>query len=72
MKLIPNFAVLLHEIKLPTPEECFLLEADDDKYIKRWIENGKITSDLDILFEWITVEYKIKKKSYCVSTQKYF
>ena len=62
MKLIPNFAELLHENKLPSPEKCFLLEVGDKKYIKRWIENGEISCELDILFEWMNKEYKLKKK----------
>tara|TARA_Y100001968_G_scaffold311954_1_gene334598 strand:- start:980 stop:1090 length:111 start_codon:yes stop_codon:yes gene_type:complete len=34
MRLIPNFAELLHEIKLISPEKCFLIEAEEEKYIK--------------------------------------
>ena len=63
MKLIPNFAELLHEIKLPSPEKCFLIEDGDEKYIGRWIENGQISCLLEILFEWINIEYKLKKKN---------
>tara|TARA_Y100001968_G_scaffold303557_1_gene317815 strand:- start:1391 stop:1498 length:108 start_codon:yes stop_codon:yes gene_type:complete len=33
VRLIPNFAKLLHEIKLPSPEECFIIEDGDEKYI---------------------------------------
>tara|TARA_B100001029_G_C14969259_1_gene399208 strand:- start:425 stop:823 length:399 start_codon:yes stop_codon:yes gene_type:complete len=62
VRLIPNFAELLHEIKLPSPEKCFLLEAGDEKYIKKWICNGEINCELDKLFNWITIEYKLKKK----------
>ena len=61
MKLIHNFAELLHEIKLPAPEKCFVLEVDDEKYIGKWIMNGEISCDLEELFEWITKEYKLKK-----------
>ena len=61
MKLIPNFAELLHEIKLPTPEKCFLIENGDEKYINKWIKNGELTCELEILFEWINIEYKLKK-----------
>ena len=61
MKLIPNFAELLHEIKLPSPEKCFLIEDGDEKYIDKWIKNGEITCDLEKLFEWISSEYKLKK-----------
>ena len=61
MKLIPKFAELLHEIKLPSPEKCFILEFGDEKYIKRWISNGEITCELEILFEWLANEYKLKK-----------
>ncbi len=63
MKLIPNFAELLHEVKLPTPEKCFLIEAGDDKYIKEWIDNGEISCELEKLFDWINIEYKLKKKN---------
>ena len=63
MKLIPNFAELLHEIKLPSPEKCFLIEDGDEKYIKKWLENGIITCELEQLFEWISFEYKLKKKN---------
>ena len=63
MKLIPNFAELLHEIKLPSPEKCFLIEAGDEKYIEKWIRDGKITCDLETLFEWINVKYKLKKNN---------
>ena len=61
MKLIPNFAELLHEIKLPSPEKCFLIEDGDEKYIEKWISNGEITCELEKLFEWIDIEYKTKK-----------
>ena len=63
MKLIPNFAELLHEIKLPSPEKCFLIEAGDEKYIGKWIRDGEIACDLETLFEWINVEYKLKKNN---------
>ena len=62
MRLIPNFAELLLEIKLPAPEKCFIIEQDDEKYIARWIKNGEIACELDELFSWIEVEYKLKKK----------
>ena len=61
MKLIPNFAELLHEIKLPSPEKCFIIEDGDEKYIRKWIKDGEITCELEELFEWITYEYKLKK-----------
>ena len=60
MKLIPNFAELLHEIKLPSPEKCFLIEDGDEKYIEKWIKDGEITCELDMLFAWINAEYKLK------------
>ena len=63
MKLIPNFSELLHDIKLPSAEKCFFLEAGDEKYIKKWIKNGEITCELEQLFEWINIEYKLKKKN---------
>ena len=63
MKLIPNFAELLHEIKLPSPEKCFLIEDGDEKYIEKWIKNGEITCELEKLFEWINYEYKLKKNN---------
>ena len=63
MKLIPNFSELLHEIKLPSPEKCFFIEDGDEKYIKEWIKDGELTCELEKLFEWINVEYKLKKKN---------
>ncbi len=63
MKLIQNFAELLHEIKLPSAENCFEIEIGDNKFIGKWIKDGKITCDLEILFEWINDEYKLKKKN---------
>ena len=63
MKLIPNFAELLHEIKLPSPEKCFLIEAGDEKYIEEWIKDGEITCELEKLFDWINLEYKLKKRN---------
>ena len=61
MKLIPNFAELLHEVKLPAAEKCFFLEEGDEKYIEKWIKNGEITCELEKLFNWINIEYKLKK-----------
>ena len=61
MKLIPNFAELLHEIKLPAAEKCFLIEDGDERYIEKWIKNGEITCELEKLFDWINLEYKLKK-----------
>ena len=61
MKLIQNFAELLHEVKLPAAEKCFLIEEGDEKYIDKWIKNGELTCELEILFNWINLEYKIKK-----------
>ena len=63
MKLLPNFAELLHEIKLPSPEKCFLIEDGDEEYIGKWIKNGELTCELEKLFEWITSEYKLKKNN---------
>ena len=63
MKLIPNFAELLHEIKLPSAEKCFFIEDEYKKYIARWLKDGEITCDLEHLFEWINIEYKLKKKN---------
>ena len=63
MKLIPNFAELLHEIKLPSPEKCFLIEDGDEKYIEKWLHNGEITCELEKLFEWMNSEYKLKKNN---------
>ena len=62
MRLISNFAELLHEIKLPSPEKCFVIEDGDEKFIKLWIKNGEISCDLEELFEWINIKYKLKKK----------
>ena len=63
MKLIPNFAELLHEIKLPSPEKCFVVEDGDERYIGEWIKNGEITCELEQLFEWIIMKYKLKKNN---------
>tara|TARA_Y100001968_G_scaffold272747_1_gene265096 strand:- start:132 stop:530 length:399 start_codon:yes stop_codon:yes gene_type:complete len=63
VKLIPDFAKLLHEIKLPPPEKCFLIENGDEKYINQWIKDGEITCELDELFDWLNKEYKLKKKN---------
>ena len=63
MKLIPNFAELLHEIKLPSAEKCFFIEDGDKKYIARWLKDGELTCELELLFEWIDIEYKLKKKN---------
>ncbi len=63
MKLIANFAELLHEIKLPAAEKCFLIEDGDEKYIGKWINNGEIICELEKLFDWMNVEYKLKKKN---------
>ncbi len=62
MKLIPNFSELLHEIKLPSPEKCFVIEDGDEKYMDKWIKDGEITCDLEKLFEWMNFKYKLKKK----------
>ena len=50
MKLILNFAELIHEIKLPSPEKCLLIDNGDKKYIEEWIRNGEITCELEQLF----------------------
>ena len=63
MKLITNFAELLHEIKLPSAEKCFFIEDGDEKYIKQWIKDGEITCELEKLFEWLNIEYKLKGKT---------
>ena len=70
VRLIPNFAELLHEIKLPSPEKCFLIEEGDEKYIERWINNGELTCELEKLFEWINSEYKLKNKNLNCSENK--
>ena len=70
MRLIPNFAELLHEIKLPSPEKCFVIESDDEKYIKTWLQNGNLTCDLETLFEWLNVQYKLKKKNLTYEEKK--
>ncbi len=61
MKLIPNFAELLHEIKLPVAEKCFFIENGDETYIKKWVRDGELICELETLFEWINDEYKLKK-----------
>ena len=63
MRLIPNFAELLHEVNLPSPEKCFLIEVGDEKYIGEWIKNGEISCELEKLFDWINKQYKLKKKN---------
>ena len=63
MKLIPNFAKLLHEIKLPSAEKCFFIEEGDEKFIKKWIKDGEIVCELEELFEWINFEYKLRKQN---------
>ncbi len=63
MKLIPNFAELLHEIKLPSPERCFVLEDGDELYIEKWIKNGEINCELEELFKWINARYKLNKNN---------
>ena len=50
MKLITNFAELLHDIKLPSAEKCFFIENGDEKYIEQWIKDGEITCELEKLF----------------------
>ena len=62
MKLIPNFAELLHAEKLPSPEKCFLIEHGDEVYINEWIQNGELSCELENLFEWLNEKYKLKKK----------
>ena len=61
MKLIPNFAELLHEVKLPAAEKCFFIEEGDEQFIEKWIKNGEITCELENLFNWINLEYKLKR-----------
>ena len=61
MKLIPNFSELLHKIKLPKAEKCFILENGDEKYIKKWVKDGELTCELEKLFNWINLEYKLKR-----------
>ena len=61
MKLIPNFAELLHEVKLPAAEKCFSIEEGDEMYIEKWIKDGEITCELEKLFNWINLEYKLKR-----------
>ena len=63
MRLINNFAELQHEVKLPTPERCFIIEEGDEKYIEKWLKDGEISCELEKLFDWINIEYKLKKKS---------
>ena len=63
MKLISNFAELLHEIKLPSPEKCFVIEEGDKKFIDKWIKEGELICELEELFDWINLEYKLKKKN---------
>ena len=70
MRLINNFAELLHEIKLPSPEKCFSIESGDEKYIKKWIKNGELSCELEELFEWINIKYKLKKKNLNEREQK--
>ena len=53
---------LLHKVKLPRPEKCFLIELGDEEYIEKWIKNGEIACELEELFEWLNTEHKLKKK----------
>tara|TARA_B100000214_G_scaffold362040_1_gene326067 strand:+ start:110 stop:508 length:399 start_codon:yes stop_codon:yes gene_type:complete len=62
VRLISNFAELLHQVKLPAPEKCFVIEVGDEEYIGRWLANGEIICELEELFDWINIEYKLKKK----------
>ena len=70
MKLIPNFAGLLHAIELPSPEKFFLIEDGDEKNIEQWISNREITCELEKMVEWINHEYKLKKKNQTAKTDK--
>ncbi len=63
MKLIPNFAELLHEVKLPSPEKCFLIEIGDEKYISEFIDKGELSCTLEELFVWLNKKYKLKKNN---------
>ncbi len=40
-----------------------MLEPDDEKYIEKWTKNGELTCELEELFEWINIRYKLKKKN---------
>ena len=40
-----------------------MIEAGDEKYIGKWIKNGEISCELEKFFEWINIEYKLKKKN---------
>ena len=64
VKLIPNFAELLHEVKLPSAEKCFFIEDGDEKFIGKWIKNGeKIPGRVNTKMK---VEFKTGEHSICV------
>ena len=47
MRLIPNFAKLLHEIKLASPERSFVVEVGDEQFIEKWIVNCELSFELE-------------------------
>ena len=70
MRLISNFAELLHKTALPSPEECFEIEDGDEEFISIWLNNKKITCDLGKLFQWLETEYKLKSKLLTTGEEK--
>ena len=61
MKLIENFIEKFHNLSLPSPERCLLLEEGDELYIKKWIKDGKINGKAKDMFNWIEKKYLNKK-----------
>ena len=62
MKLIENFIEKFHNLSLPSPEKCLILEEGDEIYINKWIKNGKINGKAKDMFEWIEKKY-LRNKS---------
>ena len=61
MKLIDDFVKRFHDLNLPTPEKCFILEEGDEIFINKWIVKGKINGKAKDLFEWIEKKYLLSK-----------
>ncbi len=57
MKLIENFIEKFHNLSLPSPEKCLIIEEGDELYIKKWIKNGKINGKAKDMFNWIEKKY---------------
>ena len=64
MKLIENFIEKFHDLSLPSPEKCLLIEEGDEIYIKKWIKNGRINGKAKDMFEWIEKKYLNNKSQF--------